>query len=188
MALRDNGNIMLSNVDQILKEFGERVTKLARINIGRTTTEKNWKGKNVRRRIDFSGKLRNSLDYGLDVTKNAFGFYIEMEDYGIDVDQGKKAGGMKPSIPKLINWIEKKPAKLRDSKGQFIEMTLKRKKSFAEHIAYIHARYGTQPTNFLSDPFEQEFKLLPEKITEAFSLDIDTFLETSLSELNKPNK
>ena len=168
---------------KILDDFGARVVKLSKINIGATRTVNGKK-----RRTDNSGKLRKSLNYGLDVGKNSFGFYIEMEDYGEWVDKGRKPGKGMP-VRELMQWIKSKPIRLRDLKtGSFIESTPSRLKSLGFLINRKIKEKGIKPTNFLSDPFEQEFKLLPEEITEAFSLDIDTFLETSLSELNKPNK
>jgi len=173
---------MLSNVEQILEEFGERVTRLAKINIGATRLVKNRKGNTVKRKIDFSGKLRNSISYAVNVFKNSFGFYIEMEDYGKDVDQGKKAGGAPASLPRLENWIRKKPARLRDSKGSFIKMTDLRVKSFAKHISDTHQKYGTAATNFISEPFSAEFKKLPDELIEAFGLDVDKFLEQQFND------
>ena len=174
---------MNSNVKQILDEFGARVVKLSKINVGATRSVNGKK-----RRIDNSGKLRNSIDYGLDVGKNSFGFYIEMEDYGEWVDKGRKPGkGMPPA--KLMQWIKSKPIRLRDLKtGSFIESTPSKLKSLGFLINRKIKEEGIKPTKFLSEPFEQEFKQLPDEINEAFSLDLDSFLETSLSELNKPYK
>lgn len=168
---------MLNNLEEILKEFGERVTKLAKINIGATRTVKDYKGRPRKRRIEFTGKLRKSLNYKVDVFTNSIGFYIEMEDYGKDIDQGKKAGGMPDSIPKLETWIKNKPVRLRTAQGQFIKQTPSMVKSFAESIAYKHQKYGTQPTNFLTEPFTREFKNLPEEMLEAFGLDVESFLD-----------
>ena len=174
---------MDSNVKKILDDFGARVVKLSKINIGATRTVSGKK-----RRTDNSGKLRKSIKHDIDVFKNSFGFYIEMEDYGKWVDKGRKPGKGMP-VRELMQWIKSKPIRLRDLKtGSFIESTPSRLKSLAFLINRKIKEEGIAPTNFLSDPFEQEFKQLPDELTEAFSLDLDTFLETSLSELNKPNK
>ena len=167
---------MLSNVEQILNEFGERVTRLAKINIGATRLVKNRKGNTVKRKIDFSGNLRKSIKYEVEVFKNSFGFYIEMEDYGKDVDQGQPAGS-KPSIPDLKNWIKYKPVRLRDSQGSFVKMTNLRVVSFAKLIQKNIQKHGTAATNFISEPFSAEFKKLPDELIEAFGLDVDKFLE-----------
>ena len=160
----------------------------SKLNIGATKTVKNYKGKNVKRRIEYTGKLRNSLNWVTKVMPNSFSFFIEMEDYGVDIDQGKDAGGMPPNLGKLKNWIRKKPARLRDIQGQFVKMDDLRVTSFAKNIQYKHQKYGTAATNFLSDPFERAFKDLPEDVIEAFGLDVEHFLKTSLSELNEKYK
>jgi hypothetical protein len=167
------------NVKKILDDFGKEVTRVARLNIGKTKTVNGKK-----RRIEYTGKLKASLGYNVDVFPNSFGFDIFMEDYGEDVDRGTPTG-TQPSVPSLMTWIRKKPARLRDKQGQFIKMSNLRVKSFAESIAWKINKYGTKPTNFLTDPFVKNFKELPDEINEAFGLDVEGFLETSLSELNK---
>ena len=168
---------MLSNVEQILNEFGERVTRLAKINIGATRTVKGKK-----RRIDVDGTLRKSINYEVEVFKNSFGFYIEMEDYGKYVDKGRKAGkGVPPHV--LYNsqgtgWIQKKPIRLRDLKtGEFLKETPSRMKSLAFLINRKIKEEGIAATNFISEPFSEEFRKLPDELIEAFGLDVDKFLE-----------
>ena len=107
-----------------------------------------------------------------------------MEDYGEEIDQGKEAGKMPPSLGKLKTWIKHKPVRLRDIQGQFVRMDDLNITSFAKHIQYVHNKYGTAATNFLTEPFEKEFKDLPDEIIAAFGLDVETFIDTSLSELN----
>ena len=173
----------MSNIEKIINDFWSNVIKFARLNIGQTRTVKNFKGRNVKRRIEDTGKLRNSLDYEVKVMPNSFSSFLVMEDYGTDIDQGKKAGGMPANIQSLKKWIRHKPARLRDIKGQFVKMDDLRVTSFAKHIQYMHQRFGTAATNFLSDPFEKEFKKLPDELIEAFGLDVESFMESSLSNL-----
>jgi len=173
---------MDSNVEKILNDFGQRVTKLAKLNIKATRRVKNYKGKYVNRVINASGKLYNSVKYNVKVNPNSFSFDVEMEDYGVEVDEGQKAGAI-VSQSALESWIKKKPVKLRDIQGQFIKMDSLRVSSFAKHIQYKINKYGTSATNFLTEPFSEEFKKLPDSIIEAFSLDIDGFLEHALNEI-----
>ncbi len=172
--------IVLDNVKEILDEFGERVTRLAKINIGATRTVKGKK-----RRIDNSGRLRESLGYGVEVFKNSFGFHIEMEKYGEFVDKGRKPGkGIPPA--ELMKWIKSKPIRLRDLKtGSFIKETPSRLNSLAFLINRKIKRHGIAATNFLSDPFSAEFKKLPDELIEAFGLDVDSFIEIALSNIDK---
>ena len=39
---------------------------------------------------------------------------------------------------------------------------------------------GIETTNFLTTPFEEAFKRLPDDIVEAYSLEVDTLFKTSL--------
>jgi len=174
---------MDSNVEKILNDFGQRVTKLAKLNIKATRRVKNHKGKYVNKVINASGDLYKSVKYNVKVNPNSFSFDIEMLDYGVEVDEGRKAGGMEPLASSLARWIEKKPVRLRDINGQFVKMDALKIKSFISHLQYKIAKYGTSATNFLTEPFSEEFKKLPDSIIEAFSLGIDGFLEHALNEI-----
>ena len=164
-------------ISKVLNEFGERVSKLAKINIGATRTVN---GK--RRRIDNSGDLRKSIRYDVEVFKNSVGFYIEMEAYGKYVDQGRKPGKGIP-VETLKQWIKSKPVRLRDLKtGSFIEQTESRINSLSFLINRKIKEKGIAATNFLSDPFSEEFKKLPDDLIEAFGLDVDEFLKQQFND------
>jgi len=170
-----------SNVKIVLDEFGERVTKLARINVGATRTVN---GK--RRKIDNSGKLRNSIRYNVSVSKkqSSFEFDISMEDYGENVDKGRKPGKGIP-VNESLKWIKSKPIRIRDLKTKsFVKATESRVNSLAFLINRKIKEKGIAATNFLSDPFSKEFKDLPDDVIEAFGLDVEQFLEFSLKEIN----
>mgnify|MGYP003631069922 FL=1 len=156
------------NVQKELDNFGKRVVKLAKINIG---ARRNGKV------IDSSGTLRRSLDYNLEVYKTGnFHFSIEMEDYGTYVDKGRMKGSMPPTAP-ILKWIKKKPIRLRDLKTKsFVKQTESKLKGLAFVIARKIKEKGIKETLFLTAPFEQEFKKLSDDLLDAFNLDIDTLL------------
>lgn len=176
---------MDSNVKQVLDDFGKRVSKLAKINVGAYRTVN---GK--RRRIDNSGDLRKSINYNTTVSKSgkSFEFNIVMEDYGENVDQGRKPGkGIPPT--ELYKWIKSKPIRLRDLEtNSFVKTTESGIRSLAYLINRKIKEKGIAATNFLSDPFNEEFKELPDDVIDAFGLDVEQFLEFSLDELNKDYK
>jgi len=176
---------MASAVENTLNKFGKRVTKLARINLG---SRQNGKV------IDSSGNLRKSLDYEVEVFKSGnFSFNISMEDYGVYVDKGRKKGKGTPwskdkGFYVIKKWIKTKPLRLRDySKGvsptgrKFIQ----KKETAINSAAFLINRKikekGIKATNFISEPFEKEFKKLSNDLVKSFDLDIDKFLETSLN-------
>ena len=47
--------------DKVLADFADNVVRLAQINVGKTYTAKNSKGKSYKKRIDNSGNLRKSI-------------------------------------------------------------------------------------------------------------------------------
>lgn len=159
---------------EVLDNFGERVTKLARINIG---AKRKVNGKF--RRINYTGKLRKSLQHESKVSANSIAFSISMEDYGEEVENGQKAG-KSPSVATLKTWIRKKPIRIRVN-NKFVKMTDKRVTRLAKNIkAKIHLN-GKKPNSFLKEPFENEFKKLPEELIEGFGLDAERFLQTSIN-------
>ena len=180
---------MFDNLEEILDQTLSDIVRKAKINIGATQV---IDGK--RRRIDSTGKLRNSLSYDLDVSNSgkSYSASISMEEYGIFQDQGVKgAFGSKPSankskfsykpssklpIPYIKDWIKDKPIRVRDSSGAFIKATPARINSLAYLIARSIKENGLSATGFLSNPLEEEFNKLPQELVEAFGLDIDSFL------------
>jgi len=42
--------------------------------------------------------------------------------------------------------------------------------------------YGIKPTKFFTDPFEKEFKELPDEVVEAYALDIENFMKFILKD------
>jgi len=174
--------IKFKEVQKVLDKFGTRTIKLAKINVGAYRTVN---GK--RRRIDNSGTLRKSLQYDTRVSKTgkSFEFSISMEDYGENVDHGRKPGKGIPLAP-LFKWIKTKPIRARDLKtNSFVKQTESRVKSLAFLINRKIKEDGIAATNFLSNPFNKEFKELPQDFIEAFGLDIEKFYDFTLKGLEK---
>ena len=162
---------MLSKeTEKALKNFASNVKKQAVQNVGAFST---------------SGKLEKSIDYDLEIHKNSFSLEFEMLDYGDFQDQGV-SGLLKkyktpftykdksPPLKKLDKWIVKKGIAPKDKKGKFISR---------ESLKFLISRkiffYGLKPKQFFSQPFNTEFKKLPNKIIESFALDVETFLKTT---------
>ena len=177
----------------VLNTFAERVTKLAKVNLGARRTYKDTDGRTKRKVIDNSGTLRNSLAYILDVTPNAFSLQFLMEEYGAFVDSGRDGSQVKQNkkgtlnegagsgafMPKdnLSNWIRTKPIRYRDENGAFKRATESERRGLQFIINRKIKEKGIAPTRFFSEPFSQEFETLPDDIVEAFGLDIDDFLK-----------
>lgn len=177
--------------DEILEEFAERVNKLARINLGATYTEKGSNGKIYRKRIDSSGKLKNSIDYTLETRGDDGKFSrgilnFEMLEYGLYVDRGRKRGKGIPINP-LVKWIKKKPLRIRDLEtGGFIKATDARVRSLAFLISRKAKMKGIKATNFFTEPLNDEFPKYAQKLTDAAGDDYLSDLDERIDTFNKP--
>lgn len=175
--------------DKALADFADNVVRLAKINIGKTYTAKNSRGKSYKKRIDNSGKLRNSITSELKTRTEdgrfSKGFIIfKMLEYGLNVDKGRRAGkGVPPQV--LIDWIKKKPLRIRDLEtGSFVKQTESRVKGLAYVINRKIKKYGIPATNFFTDAYEsQEDKFMAE-MQEAIAKDNLEYISTKIDTIN----
>ena len=157
---------MLNNeVEKELKRFTDYVIKQAKSNL--TRLKKNS-----------SKSLYDSLKGNVKVSKNSFELGIEMEDYGTYQDRGVSGKKVKYNTPysystkmpppnKLDKWIVRKGIAPRDKSGKFIS-----RKSLQFLIARSIFNKGIKPSLFLTKPFEQAFKTLPDELIEKFGLEV----------------
>lgn len=157
--------------EKALKAFADEVLKRSRLNLGSTRT---IGGK--RRRIDNTGKLRESLASHLKVSKNSFSLSFIMEEYGEWVDQGREKGKGAPPAA-ILKWIKSKPIKPRDESGKFVQATDATLNSLAFLINRKIKREGIDPTYFFTAPFEKAFKDLPNEVVDAYALDLEKFIQ-----------
>ena len=171
---------MYANVDSALNAFTQYVVEKSKANLDRLK-------KNA------SGNLNKSIKGSYKVSKNSFQLNFEMEDYGTFQDlgvRGFKSEEKAPDSPykmgkgtapkgmfkTAINaWVIRKGIAPRDSKGRFIDRKLlnfRIRKSIYET--------GLKATNFFTEPFETAFAKLPDEVIEAYGLDIDGLLKTSI--------
>lgn len=175
--------------DKALADFADNVVRLAKINIGKTYTAKNSRGKSYKKRIDNSGKLRNSITSELKTRTEdgrfSKGYIIfKMLEYGLNVDKGRRAGkGVPPQA--LIDWIKKKPLRIRDLEtGSFVKQTESRVKGLAYVINRKIKKYGIPATNFFTDAYEsQEDKFMAE-MQEAIAKDNLEYISTQIDTIN----
>ena len=170
---------------EVLNSFGKTVVRQAKNNLRK---KKKLASKN----------LDKSLKYETKVSKNSFEFDLFAEDYwqyvdaGVNGVGGTKASGKKwkkklvtnnkfkyknkkPPIMAFNGWTIRKGIAPRSKGGQF---TKRRGLLFAIATSVYHT--GLETTNFLTKPFEKEFKELPDELIEAYALDMDKFLEFTI--------
>ena len=145
----------------------------------------------TRKRGYDTGKLMKSLDYDLGVAANSISLKIRMEDYGLAINEGrgKSGGGSGVLYPKILEWVKRKGLRPRNSKGQY--EAWRNKAQQQRGIAYVVTRkihrFGYKGTGFFDDAFAQSYKKLPKKLTQAFALDLENFLNFTIDEINGNN-
>lgn len=139
------------------------------------------KGKNS------SNKLFKSIDGDVKVFKNSFILRFDLGEYGDFVDRGVSGTQKKYNTPysykdkppppkKLEEWLNNRKFQFRDKKGRFMSY-----KSMSYIISRSIFKKGIKPSLFFTKPFENAYKTLPDKLIEAYALDIQNFLEFSLN-------
>lgn len=161
--------------DKVLADFADNVVRMAKINLGKTFTATNSRGKSYKKRIDNTGRLRSSIDYKL-VTRDEDGRFSKasldftMLDYGLEVDSGRKAGTgiSEEGQQSIIKWIKSKPLRIRDinnadpsKRGRFKTFKDAEQKATAiKGIAYAISRNikenGIAATNFFTNPYKDK--------------------------------
>lgn len=178
----------MDTLQKTLDKFGKRVIKGAKRKVPST-----------------SGKLKKSLRYHAKASKKetSFEFSISMEDYGEFIDRGvkgvggKKADGTQWKKKKVINspfkyknkrppsrvfskWSIQKGIAPRTKGGKFAN-----RKGLQFALAESVFRTGLKTTHFLTDPFNKEFKKLPNQLRESYGLVAEKFIGDSIDKINK---
>ena len=178
---------MLNNVREELNRFAKYVVSQSRANL-------------TRGKKNSSKELYNSLDYDINVSKNSFELSFLMEEYGVFQDKGvkgtksnylenkdspfsyKSKGGKRglkgmPPPKAFDKWIVKKGLKgIRNKKGQFIS-----RKSLQFMIARSVFEKGIKASMFFTKPFEKAFKNLPKELVDAYRLDVEQLIKTTVN-------
>ncbi len=82
-----------------------------------------------------------------------------------------------PPTKDILAWVRKKRMRLRDKEsGEFVKGS---QKSLAFLIGRSIFERGLRPSLFFTKPFKEEFKNLPPKLVEAYSLDVEDFIDST---------
>ena len=140
-----------------------------------SSTKKQYKGK-----INASGALSKSLEYKVKATSNSLRIAFYMNDYGIYIDQGRRAGKVPTRI--ISDWIETKRLRPRQMikrqdgstmMGGFAPNTTANKKAMAFMIARKIKFHGYEKTEFFTESFDKTFNKLERGLTRAVANDIE---------------
>jgi hypothetical protein len=167
--------MQLKDTRDALNAFGKYVVQQSRSKL--TQSNKNA-----------SKRLYESLGYDLKVMPNSFSMAFLIDNYGIYQDKGVSGTEVKYNTPyKYTNkmpppsafsqWVVRKGLKgTRDASGRFVS-----RKGLQFAIAKSIFKKGIKPSLFFTKPFEAAFKNLPNDIVEAYGLDVENFLKTTIN-------
>lgn len=158
------------NTKAYLQNYSEELVKLLKIEVGRNRSRSYASG-TYNSPIDATGRLKESIEAIAKESSKGFSFNIMANDYAINVDQGRGQGRY-PNIDNLIDWIRRKPVRIRDIKtGRFVRAGDYQVRKLAHNISRKVAREGIKPTNFISDAIEDSMVKL-NKLGEAVGQDV----------------
>ena len=161
-------------LETYLNGFGKYVIQQSRSNL---TKQKKNVDKN----------LYNSLNFEKNVSKNSFQLSFMMEDYGKFQDKGVSGTEKKydtkfkytnkmPPVKPLIEWVTKRRFQFRDKKtGKFMSY-----KSTGFLVAKGIYKNGIKPSLFFTKPFEKAFQTMPDEVLQAYALDVEKFLQSTI--------
>ena len=109
------------NTKMYMESYSEELVKLLQIEIGRNRSRK-YKTGTYSNPIDYTGRLRRSLEITSRLKDGLINFNIKGLSYAQKVDEGKPQSKQPPLEP-IVEWIRKKPVRLRDTSGQFAKLT-----------------------------------------------------------------
>ena len=174
--------MQLKDTQDALNAFGKYVVQQSRSKL----TQSNK---------DVSKRLYESLGYELKVMPNSFSMAFLMEEYGEYQDKGVRGVGGTRKTTSRFNKKNNK-GKIWKQKGGNSPFSFKegRKPSVKHFEAWSRSkglsafavresvyRQGIKPSLFFTKPFEAAFKNLPNDIVEAYGLDVENFLKTTIN-------
>ena len=132
-----------------LNQMGKNVVRDARKNLAEKTTKTTQSGRRLTSKIDNTGNLSRSIKASAEKDK----LIIQMAEYGLYIDTGRKAGKYAP-VTNIKQWIKTKKIKPRDANGRFMKMSPKNMNNLAFLLNRAIFKYGISLLTFLQSPLK----------------------------------
>lgn len=152
-----------TNTQRVLEEFGQRVVEAYKRQL-------HSRGKHA------SGKLANEVTYKVQKGGTMISVSLNLADYWVYVEKGRKAGGKFPPLDAIQKWIEVKPIIPRpDSNGRVPTIP-----QLTYLIGRKIAEQGIPPTNALSLSVKAVYQDMLVRLQEAIEQDIQDEVTVAL--------
>lgn len=146
------------NTQAYIKGYSDHLVKLLKIEIGRNRT-RTYSSGTYNSPIDTTGKLRESIEALQKIGKDGFSSQIMMNEYGKIINDGRAAGS-EPPHQDIVDWIEAKRIRIRDTKGRFVSADDYQMAKLANNIRRSIGARGIKPIGFIDDAIEQSMEKL----------------------------
>jgi len=147
-----------------LESICDEILELARQNVG---AYRMINGKK-RRRVA-TGKLKDSLTYsitqGRSVTRVKFGASGEANKYANVIEKGRRKGAKPPPTDAIMEWMKKKPIRLRGPKGGFIKSSEAEMRKVAYLIARSIGVNGIEGIHYFEDAVNDVMEIRGQELT-----------------------
>lgn len=154
-------NSIFENLKNVLEEMGEKLIQI-------------YQGKLDGNDKNASHKLRDTLDWAIDIDGSRYELWLSLQDYWIYVENGRKAGKM-PPISAIEEWIRVKPVIPREYNGK-----LPTERQLAFLIARKIGLEGIKPQPLLSESIDDLMLEYEERLMDAITKDIEENVDSIL--------
>ena len=148
-------------------EYNNLIAELNKIG---TRVVEDYKDALVKGKVSATGKLFNSIDYRVDVNTDNLEIKFIAEDYFVNIENGRKAGGKMPPISAIKKWM--------------ISRGLGDSNSKAFSISRSISKSGIKPRPYLRK-IESKLNKYDKELSAALAKDIKEHLDKELKNNNK---
>ena len=136
-----------------------------------------WKSKMIENNIYASDKLYNSFNIDINLDNTTYTVDINLEDYWIFVENGRKAGGKFPPLNAILDWIKIKPIIPKSVNG-----VKPNNKQLAFLIGRSIAEKGIKAKPIMAETTEELQEAFLSDIVDAIKKDIYNYINLTFKE------
>lgn len=150
------------NLKKVMEDMGVKLISL-------------YQGKLDANDVNASYKLRDTLDWAIDIDGSKYELWLSLQDYWKYVEYGRRAGKM-PPISKIEEWVKIKPVLPRPMENG----KLPTERQLAFLIARKIGLEGIAPRPLLGDSIDELMMEFEKRIGDAITQDLEENIDSVL--------
>ena len=181
------------NLIKAMHQVGADARDASRRNLGskKRGRNRNWgvtKSRTLQKSMTYSLSVEGKelvLGIGASGKSIKYGKFVERGVNGTNInhDSPYSYTSKQPPAGAILEWMRKKPVRLRNEKGEFIEQTPARMQAKAFQIARGIKRKGVPPLFFVRDGIEWAKNKHTDLIMNALTMDVGVMIRNELNEI-----